>query len=92
MISDSRRDFLRTMIGGLAVGAAVRTFPFRVFSFPTEIVRAQLPPYYPIGYGLGDFIIQPEWDFYQVAEMHEKFKSQGLFNLPRDTGRGTQTT
>jgi len=25
------------MIGGVAAAAAVRTFPFRVFSFPTEI-------------------------------------------------------
>lgn len=33
-----RRNFLRSMIGGLAAGAAVRTFPFRVFSFPTDIV------------------------------------------------------
>jgi hypothetical protein len=28
------------MIGGVAATAAVRTFPFRVFSFPKEIVRA----------------------------------------------------
>lgn len=33
-----RRGFLRSLIGGVAAGAAVRTFPFRVFSFPTEIV------------------------------------------------------
>ena len=26
------------MVGGIAAGAAVRTFPFRVFSFPKEIV------------------------------------------------------
>jgi hypothetical protein len=34
-----RRNFLRTLVGGIAAGAAVRTFPFRVFSFPTEIKR-----------------------------------------------------
>lgn len=28
------------MVGGIAVGAAVRTWPFRVFSFPTEIHAA----------------------------------------------------
>ena len=33
-----RRSFLRSMVGGLAAAAAVRTFPFRVFSFPKEIV------------------------------------------------------
>jgi hypothetical protein len=37
----SRRNFLRMMIGGIAAGAAVRTFPFRVFSFPFEIVKPQ---------------------------------------------------
>ena len=33
----NRRSFLRSMIGGLAGAAAVRTFPFRVFSFPKQI-------------------------------------------------------
>jgi len=32
-----RRGFLGMMIGGIATAAAVRTFPFRVFSFPKEI-------------------------------------------------------
>jgi hypothetical protein len=32
----NRRGFLRAMVGGLAIAAA-RTYPFRVFSFPTEI-------------------------------------------------------
>jgi hypothetical protein len=32
-----RRSFLRSMIGGVAAATAVRTFPFRVFSFPSEI-------------------------------------------------------
>lgn len=27
------------MVGGLAAGAAIRTFPFRVYSFPSEIVE-----------------------------------------------------
>jgi hypothetical protein len=35
----NRRSFFRKMIGGLAASAAVRTFPFRVFSFPSEIVQ-----------------------------------------------------
>lgn len=33
----NRRGFLGMMIGGVAATAAVRTFPFRVFSFPTNI-------------------------------------------------------
>jgi len=31
-----RRNFLGIMVGGLATAAAVRSFPFRVFSFPKE--------------------------------------------------------
>lgn len=30
----NRRAFLGTLIGGVAAAAAVRTFPFRVYSFP----------------------------------------------------------
>jgi hypothetical protein len=37
----SRRGFLGTLIGGLAAGAAVRTWPFRTFSFPSEITAPQ---------------------------------------------------
>jgi len=33
----NRRSFLGLMVGGVAAAAAVRTYPFRVFSFPTEI-------------------------------------------------------
>jgi hypothetical protein len=32
----NRRQFLRSMIGGVATAAAVRAFPFRVFSFPKD--------------------------------------------------------
>lgn len=35
----SRREFIGTLIGGLAAGAAVRSWPFRVFSFPKQIIR-----------------------------------------------------
>jgi hypothetical protein len=42
----SRRDFLRLSIGGIAAAAAVRTFPFRVYSFPSEIVPAEPPGYW----------------------------------------------
>lgn len=53
----NRRGFLGMMIGGIAAQAAVRSFPFRVFSFPTEIIRIRpmfIPPInrynpYPIG-------------------------------------------
>jgi len=32
-----RRSFLCSMIGGVATAAAVRTWPFRVYSFPSEL-------------------------------------------------------
>ncbi len=35
----NRRGFLKALIGGVATAAAVRTFPFRVYSFPTEIAK-----------------------------------------------------
>lgn len=35
-----RRKFLSALIGGVAAGAAVRTFPLRVYSFPTKITIA----------------------------------------------------
>lgn len=31
------------MVGGLAAAAAVRTFPFRVFSFPTQLLVRHAP-------------------------------------------------
>ena len=33
-----RRNFLKSLIGGVVATAAVRSFPFRVFSFPSQIV------------------------------------------------------
>jgi hypothetical protein len=32
-----RRNFLSTLIGGIAIGAAERTFPFRVYSFAAPV-------------------------------------------------------
>jgi hypothetical protein len=32
-----RRNFMRSLIGGVAATAAVRTWPFRVFSFAPEV-------------------------------------------------------
>ena len=33
----NRRFFLTSLIGGVAASAAVRTWPFRVYSFPSEV-------------------------------------------------------
>ena len=37
MLRMNRRAFLGSLIGGVAATAAVRTWPFRVFSFPSEL-------------------------------------------------------
>ena len=34
----NRRPFFGTLVGGVATAAAVRTWPFRVYSFPSLIV------------------------------------------------------
>jgi hypothetical protein len=65
----NRRAFLGVMIGGIAAGAAVRTWPFRVFSFPTEIQIAE-----------PDFIVQPLYDFFMVASNMPR--SSPLFTIP----------
>ncbi len=36
----NRRNFLGMLVGGIAASAAVRTWPFRVYSFPSEPIEA----------------------------------------------------
>lgn len=36
-----RRTFLRSLVGGVAGATAVRTWPFRVYSFPSDVVLAR---------------------------------------------------
>ena len=38
----SRRGFLGSLIGGVAAAAAIRTFPFRIFSFPEQIIISKV--------------------------------------------------
>lgn len=35
----NRRGFLKMLVGGVAVAAAAPSFPFRVFSFPSDVVQ-----------------------------------------------------
>ena len=37
-----RRAFIGSLVGGVATAAAVRTWPFRVYSFPSELRLASL--------------------------------------------------
>jgi hypothetical protein len=41
----NRRNFLSSMIGGVTTAAAVRTWPFRVYSFPSEIKLVKRFPF-----------------------------------------------
>jgi hypothetical protein len=38
----NRRHFLSTVVGGVAAAAAVRTWPFRVYSFPNKVELAPI--------------------------------------------------
>jgi hypothetical protein len=89
--NQTRRNFLRMMVGGLAAGAAVRTFPFRVFSFPSEIVKpsglmltALLNKPDPfLVRALGDFIVQPMYDYYEVSRIDQRTTMTEMFKFPR---------
>ena len=39
-----RRAFIGSLVGGVATGAAVRTWPFRVYSFPSDVKPVNLRP------------------------------------------------
>ena len=48
----NRRSFFRTMIGGVAAAAAVRTWPFRVYSFPSQVKSVAIDfGYSPLSFG-----------------------------------------
>lgn len=51
----NRRGFLGMMVGGVAATAAVRTWPFRVYSFPAEVVTAD---FYAEASWMADFRLQ----------------------------------
>src|ERR1700688_3456399 len=63
-----RRYFLRTLIGGVAATAAVRTWPFRVYSFPTSPVLANLGTEYAE----------------QLYNIFRKYQSDRLFMMNMD--------
>lgn len=46
-----RRSFFRTMIGGVATAAAVRTWPFRSYFFPSNLRRLPMD----LGFNVFDY-------------------------------------
>ncbi len=83
-----RRNFMGTLIGGVAAGAAVRTWPFRVFSFPSEIVTGNSF----FGHGLLPELVVVQWKLYGVpypgaapillAEKFVRDVSPVIFDVP----------
>ena len=71
-----RRTFLRSVVGGVAIASTTRTWPFRVFSFPQEVVinpimdinAITLKYVVPV---LGDEIFRPSPLFYYLREREE---------------------
>jgi hypothetical protein len=65
-----RRKFLGSLIGGIAATAAVRTWPFRVYSFPSDITvtESEAVPYLIGEIRHGGFLI-PEEFIREVAKI-----------------------
>jgi hypothetical protein len=92
-----RRSFLGSMVGGVAVAAAVRTWPFRVYSFPTDIVLTGPIQWAPVA-TLDELIRQrfdPEYALVRkrgltaedlLAYHERRAKQQADFILPSRTG------
>lgn len=75
-----RRNFLRLAIGGIAAATAVRTFPFRVYSFPTDIVipnREEFVYFLPLSHGYHD---PREW---WLAPEHEQAEAYRRSMYPK---------
>lgn len=70
----NRRSFLRTVIGGVVVAAAAPSWPFRVFSFPSEIKLAGAMRGYHYDYIKADDIIHDEMVFYDKEAVRALMK------------------
>jgi hypothetical protein len=66
----SRRGFISILAGGVATIAAVREFPFRVFSFPTEVKLATTEDLYT------EFFNVPPWQMAMIEEISRKLDEQ----------------
>jgi hypothetical protein len=100
----NRRNFLRLIVGGIAAGAAARTFPFRVYSFPVEIhvpTARRLTGWMYLKrdcYSKGFYFkVEPLYDFFKVQPLYDICSLSeparlkvSLFNVPQRTGREWQ--
>lgn len=76
-----RRNFLRALVGGVATAAAVRSWPFRVYSFPSEIGAPQ-----PL---FDQLIAIGEMDFVRVPIRFVPAGAPYCFGCDGELGRGS---
>lgn len=69
------------LAGGVAVGAAVRTFPFRVYSFPTDIRIASESEFPPWMYEAESYLLDPQSPKELARFMGRVKKHEQGFNL-----------
>ena len=72
----NRRAFLGNLIGGVATAAAVRTWPFRVFSFPTEVKPVKLD----LGFNVFDYAGLPMFTDAECPNSQIFFLSEHLWH------------
>jgi len=76
--NSDRRNFLRTLVGGLAATAAVRTWPFRVYSFPKEVKTYTSPQMDKYLRAAAESLMRDiELDFYQTGIGFHTLRQQG---------------
>jgi hypothetical protein len=75
----NRRNFLGMTIGGVAASAAVRTWPFRVFSFPSEVKPVSFSEYFLNAFHLANGNPRNEVIFDRMLGVH--FEFMPLFDL-----------
>ena len=75
-----RRNFLKSMMGGVVAAAAVQSFPFRVFSFPKEIKIAHFGAAYADYTSFSEFRLAKEIDR-EVALIAEELGTRAAQTL-----------
>lgn len=72
-----RRKFLGSLIGGVAAGAAVRSWPFKVFSFPEKVVIPVREYNLPFDFTETDLLLS-------IDEFAKRFMEPAIDNLAKD--------
>ena len=81
----SRRGFIGSLVGGLAATATVRTWPFRVFSFPSDIVVSQPGTYAAIARTSYPLFMRSGTSVALCKDLMQELYYSNLFNRPAIT-------